>query len=128
MSRFINIFSKFMETITTSAASNHFLVSVCSDSALKYKGKTRIRFLWKASGRRRNQKDDASENRRRNRDSLRSNCPWHITGYVPVTPALPDSPIEVTSMNLQHSYKRCSDKVAEIAQRSTSRGKFQWVY
>jgi hypothetical protein len=108
----ITTFSELRETITTFAASNNFLVNVHSHSALKYKGKTRIRF------------DDATEQRRRKRDSLRTNCLlWHITGYVSVTPALPDSPIEVTSMKLQHNCKPCIEKVVEIAQRSTSSGK-----
>jgi hypothetical protein len=120
----ITTFSELRETITTFAASNNFLVNVHSDSAQKYKGRTRIRFLCKASGRQRKQKtDDATEQRRRKRDSLRTNCLWHITGYVPVTPALPDSPIEVTSMKLQHNCKPCIEKVVEIAQRSTSSGK-----
>ena len=38
----ITTFSELRETITTFAASNNFLVNVHSDSALKYKGKTRI--------------------------------------------------------------------------------------
>jgi hypothetical protein len=54
----ITTFIKLRETITTFAASNNFLVNVHSDSALKYKGKTRIRFLYKASGRQRKQKND----------------------------------------------------------------------
>ena len=40
-----------------------------------------------------------------------------------MTPALPDSPIEVTSMDLQHNCKPCIEKVVEIAQRSRSSGK-----
>jgi hypothetical protein len=120
----ITTFMELREAVNTFAASNNFLVNVRSDSALKYKGRTRIRFLCKASGRQRKQKNDAAtQQRRRNRESLRTNCLWHITGYVPVTPAQPDSPIEVTSMQLQHNCKPCIGKVAELAQRSTSAGK-----
>ena len=120
----ITTFMELREAVNTFVASNNFLVNVRSDSALKYKGRTRIRFLCKASGRQRKQKyDDATQQRRRNRESLRTNCLWHITGYVPVTPAQPDSPIEVTSMQLQHNCKPCIGKVAELAQRSTSAGK-----
>jgi hypothetical protein len=55
--------------------------------------------------------------------SLRTNCPWHITRYADVTPPLPESPIKVTSMKLQHNCKPSSEKVAEITQRSTFPGK-----
>jgi hypothetical protein len=120
----IKTFSQLSETITTFAASNKFLTNVRKDSAPKYKGKTRIRFACKAAGKQRSRKhDEVTEKRRRNRDSLRTNCPWHITGYADVTPPLPESPITVTSMNLQHNCKPSSEKVAEITQRSTSSGK-----
>ncbi len=38
----ITTFMELRETVNTFAASSNFLVNVCSDSALKYKGRTRI--------------------------------------------------------------------------------------
>ena len=120
----IATFTQLRETITTFAASNQFLTNVRQDTTPKYNGKTRIRFACKAAGKQRSRKhDEVTEKRRRNRDSLRTNCPWHITGYADVTPPLPESPITVTSMKLQHNCKPSNEKVTELTQRSTSPGK-----
>jgi hypothetical protein len=125
----ITTFSQLSETTTTFAASNKVLTNVRKDSAPKYKGKTRIRFACKAAGKQRSRKhDEATEKRRRNRDSLRTNCPWHITGYADVTPPLPESPITVTAMKLQHNCKPSSERLLKSFKEVLLQAKFQWIH
>ena len=114
-------YSTLKEKVFKVAASQNFLVNLRVDSAKQFKGKSRIRFNCKQSGKARVKKDTSTTTTQRNRASLRTNCPWHITGYAPVTPVTGESMIHITSITSQHNCKPCFEKAAEITQRSTSK-------